>query len=335
MDYKKDYYKELGLNKDSSEEEIKKKYRKLAIKYHPDKNQGDKESEEKFKSVSEAYEVLSDNSKKQEYDTRSPNGNSFSQFGGQESSFFGGGMNSSFFNQFFGGNSPFGNFSGKEEFSENLDININVDIDFKQIYKNDKIKVKYNKLISCDDCKGTGFDKSGHSDDCDVCDGTGINNGRDCEYCQGTGKIHSDKCKKCNGEKVILKETEIELQNISEIRSSNRNLQYGYGSQSKYYKDRVGSLILNINIINRSKCSIINNYDLISELDIHFQDAIDGSKIYYTHVDDTKLEIKLPNKTKDKDTIKIKEKGLLRQNGKRADLYLKLNIVIDYDKLNI
>ena len=334
MDYNKDYYKELGLNKDSSEEEIKKKYRKLAIKHHPDKNQGDKESEEKFKSISEAYEVLSDNTKKQEYDTRSPNGKSYSPFGGFESSFFGGG-GSSFFNQFFGGSSPFGDFFRNEEFSENLDINININIDFKQIYQNDKITIKYNKFINCDDCKGTGFDQSGQSDECDVCDGTGINNGRTCEYCQGSGKIYSGKCKICKGEKVILKETELLLQDISEIRGSTKNVQYGYGSQSKYYKDKVGSLILNINTINRSKCTIVNNYDLISTVDVHYQDAIDGSKINYTHVDDSNLEIKLPIKTNNNDTIKLKEKGLLKQDGKRADLYLKINIVIDYDKLNI
>jgi len=333
MDYNKDYYKELGLNKDSSEEEIKKKYRKLAIKYHPDKNQGNKESEEKFKSISEAYEVLSDITKKQEFDTRSPNGKSYSPFGGFESSFFGGG--SDIFNQFFGGNSPFGNFYKREEFSENLDININVNIDFKQIYQNDKIAIKYNKFINCDDCNGTGFDKSGQSYDCDVCDGTGLNNGRTCEYCQGTGKIHSEKCKKCNGEKVILKETEVILQNISEIRGNSRNVQYGYGSQSKYYREKVGSLILNINSINNSKCSIINNYDLILTLDIHYQDAIDGNKIDYIHVDDSKLEIQLPNKTKNDDIIKIKDKGLLKNDGKRADLYLKINIIIDYTKLNI
>lgn len=335
MDYNKDYYKELGLNKDSSEEEIKNKYRKLAKQHHPDKNQGNKESEEKFKSISEAYEVLSDGTKKNEYDTRSPNGNSYSQFGGFESSFFGGGGGSSFFNQFFGGNSPFGDFFRTDEFSENLDINININIDFKQIYKNDKVTIKYNNFVNCDDCGGTGFDKTGQSDDCDVCDGTGLNNGRTCEYCQGTGKIHSGKCKTCNGEKVILKESEVTLQNISEIRGSTRNVQYGYGSQSKYYREKVGSLILNINSINNSKCNIINNYDLISTLDIHYQDAIDGNKIHYIHVDDSKLEIKLPNKTKDGDTIKIKEKGLLRQDGKRSDLYLKINVVIDYDKLNI
>jgi len=330
MDYNKDYYKDLGLNKDSSDEEIKKKYRKLALKHHPDKNQGDKNSEEKFKIISEAYEVLSDDTKKQEYDTRSPNGKSYSSF---NSSFFGGGQD--IFSHFFGENSPFGNFFRSEEFTEQLDISINVNIDFKQIYKNDKITIKYKKFINCDECDGTGFDKSGESYDCVVCDGTGINNNRDCEYCQGTGKIHSGKCKKCNGEKVIIKETELLLQNISEIRGSNRNVQYGYGSQSKYYKDKVGSLILNINSINNSKCNIINNYDLISTLDIHFQDAIDGNKINYTHVDDSKLEIKLPNKTKNNDTIKIKEKGLLKQDGKRADLYLKINIIIDYDKLNI
>lgn len=331
MDYNKDYYKDLGLDKNATNSEIKKQYRTLSKKHHPDVNSG---NEEKFKIISEAYEVLSNSNKKQEYDTQSPNGNSYSpsNFSGFNFNFGSGG---DIFSQFFGGTNPFGSFFTREEFQENLDININLNIDIDQIYTNEKITLNYKKYVFCDNCDGTGFDKTGQSYDCDVCDSTGINNGTKCEYCQGTGKIFSDKCTTCNGEKTLLKDADVTLQNISEIRASTRSIQRGYGSQSKYYRDKVGSLVINLNVINSSKCKIINNYDLITNIDIHYQDAIDGNKIIYEHIDKTKIEIKLPNHTKNDDTLKVKEKGLLQRDGKRADLYLKINIIIDYDKLNL
>jgi len=335
MNYNKDYYKELGLDKNSQESEIKKQYRTLSKKYHPDVNNG---NDEKFKHITEAYEVLSDSNKKQEYDTRSPNGKSYSpgnSFGGFS---FGGNGVDDIFSQFFGGNpfgggSPFGNFFRREEFQENLDIQVNIDIDIDQIYNNENITIKYQKYVNCGECDGTGFDKTGNSDTCDVCEGTGINKGETCNFCQGTGKIYSGKCKVCNGEKIILTETDVTLQNTSEIRVSSRNIQRGYGNQSKYYRNKVGSLILNINVINSSKCKIVNNYDLSTTIDIHFQDAIEGNKIVYDHIDKSKIEIKLPEKTKNGDNFKVKERGLLKPDGKRADLYLKINIIIDYNKL--
>lgn len=331
MDYNKDYYNELGIDKNATNSEIKKQYRTLSKKHHPDVNGG---KDEKFKLISEAYEILSDSNKKQEYDTRSPNGNSYSQFNPFGGFSFGGTGFEDMFGQVFGGNSQFGSFFRREEFAENLDINININIDINNIYNNNKIVIKYQKYIKCEDCDGTGFDKTGHSDTCDVCDGKGINNGKICDYCQGTGKIHSGKCKVCNGEKIILKDSEVTLQNISEIRNSTRSIQRGYGSQSKYYRDKIGSLILNITNINTSKYEIVNNYDLNTIIDIHYQDAIDGNKIIYNHIDNSKIEIKIPEKTKNNDTFKVKEKGLLKNDGKRADLYLKINIIIDYDKLN-
>lgn len=337
MDYNKDYYNELGIDKNATNSEIKKQYRTLSKKHHPDVNGG---KDEKFKLISEAYEILSDSNKKQEYDTRSPNGNSYSpntfsgfnfnfQDGGEIfSQFFGGGGNP------FGAGSPFGSFFRNTEFAENLDIHININININQIYENEKITINYKKYISCDNCDSTGFDKTGHSDQCEVCDGTGVNNNKVCDYCKGSGKIYSGKCSVCNGEKIILKDTEVTLQNISEIRESSNNLQRGYGSQSKYYNNKIGNLLLNIIFTNDSKYKIVNNYDLSTTIDIHYQDAINGDKITYIHLDSTKIEIKLPEKTKNDDVLKIKERGLLKNDGKRADLYLKINIIIDYDKLN-
>lgn len=341
MDYNKDYYKELGLNKDATDDDIKKTYRKLAHQYHPDKNNGDKDSELKFQKINEANSILSDTKTKQEYDTRSPHGKAYSPnpFGAGFEFHFGNGA-SDIFSQFFGGanTNPFGNFGGfgnpfqqREEFRENLDINISSTINLKQIYLNENLSIKYYKLIHCDDCKGTGFDIHSKSDQCEVCNGTGKNNGQTCEYCMGNGKIHSGQCKKCKGEKLISKEAEVNIGNVFQLRNNVRNAYRGYGHQSKYYRDKVGSLILNINI-DRNDDFQVNGNELHKTIDVHFQDAIDGNEILYTHIDDTQIKIKLPTKTNNNNIIRIKDKGLLNGNT-RADLYLKINILIDYERI--
>lgn len=340
MDYNKNYYNILGLDKEASEEDIKKSYRKLAHQYHPDKNNGNKESESKFKEINEAYSILSDSKNKQEYDMRSPNGKSYSSFNNS----FGGFGNSGFefhfggaddlFKQFFGnGFNPFGGFSQREEFRENLDIAINSKINLKQIYLNDKLTLKYNRLIHCDSCNGTGFDKESEPDTCDVCNGTGKNKGRTCDFCLGAGKIYHGQCKNCNGEKLVRKETEISIQNLYQIRGNVRNIHGGYGHQSKYYRDKIGNLILNIQVERNDNYEIRNDFELHKIIDVHFQDAIDGSEIIIPHIDDSKIKIKLPQKTKNSDIIRIKEKGLLKNENVRDDLYLKINIIIDYERV--
>ena len=346
MDYNKNYYHELGLDKNTSQEDIKKSYRSLAHKHHPDKNGGNKESETRFQKINEAYSVLSDNKLKQEYDQRSPHGKSyspFSSFGGNGFEFhFSNGGPGDIFSQFFGGNSPFGNpfgnfgggFNFREEFRENLDINVSTTINLKQIYLNEKLNIKFNKFTHCEDCNGTGFDKNSKSDTCEICDGTGKHGGKSCEYCQGEGKIYTEQCKTCKGDKVILRETEVAIQNLFQLRDSIKNAHRGYGHQSKYYREKVGSLILNINIDRNDGYQIINNFDLNKTIDVHFQDAIDGKEILYSHIDGMNIKIKLPEKTKNNDVIRVKEKGLLKnENDNRGDLYLKTNIMIDYERI--
>lgn len=338
MDYNKNYYKELELDKNASDDDIKKSFRKLAMKYHPDKNNGDKKAELKFQKINEANENLSDTNKKIEYDQRSPHGksynpNPFGDFGDIFSQMFGGGhpFGHPFGNPF---GSPFGSKETYHEFREILDINISTTINLKQIYLNEKLSVKYKKYVHCEDCQGTGFDTSDEGDSCDICDGTGKStDGSNCEYCMGSGKIHSEQCKTCKGDKIILKDNEITIQNISQLRSSNQNISRGNGHQSKYYRERVGALILNINLDRNDEYQIINGFELHRTLNIHFQDAIDGSEITFVHVDDSVIKIKLPIKTKNDDIIRIKDKGLLKTENIRSDLFLKLNIIIDYNRV--
>lgn len=334
MDYNKNYYEILEIDKNSSSDDIKKQYRKLSKIYHPDViNTGD---EHKFKEINNAFEILSDPKLKQEYDQRSPHGKSYSPYqsfgSGFEFHFGGGGSFNDIFSQFFGGNSPFGSHF-REEFHENLDVHVNVSINLKQIYQNENLNIKFKKFVHCHDCKGTGFDKNSHSETCDVCNGTGINKNRTCEYCQGEGKIYTGTCKTCHGEKVILKDSDVTIQNLFQLRGNVRNAHSGYGHQSKYYREKVGNLILNVNIIRTDDFQVVNNYELHKTIDVHFQDAIDGSELIYQHIDDSTIKIKLPEKTKNNDVVRIKEKGLLMNETNRSDLYLKINIIIDYGRI--
>jgi molecular chaperone DnaJ len=337
MDYNKNYYQDLGLDKNCSQDDIKKAYRKLAHQYHPDKNKTG--NDDKFKEISAAYAVISDSKQKQEYDQRSPHGNSYTPFnafnGGGFEFHFGNGSPNDIFSQFFGQNSPFSNHFGfqREEFIENLDVNLSAKINLKQIYLNENLAIKFKRYLHCEDCKGTGFDKESKSDQCEMCDGTGRNYGKVCEYCRGDGKIYTEQCKKCNGEKITLKDTEVTLQNLFQIRDSLRNAHRGYGHQSKYYREKIGSLILNITVDRNDEFKIVNNYDLSKTIDIHYQDAIDGIEIIYTHIDNNIIKIKLPGKSKNNDIIRIKEKGLLKNENLRGDLYLKINIIIDYERV--
>jgi len=342
MDYNKNYYKDLGLDKDSNKEDIKKAFRKLAHKYHPDKNKGDKQSEAKFQKVNEANSILSNEKTKTEYDQRSPNGKSYSPFGGQGFEFnFGGGGTQGFgdiFNQFFGGGSPFEGggfnpFQRQEEFRENLDIQINTTINLKQIYNNEKLTLKYKKNVSCKTCDGTGFDKESVPDLCDACDGTGVYNGRTCEYCRGEGKIYSGECKTCKGQKVVVNDAEVVVQSIFQLRNGIRNIHRGYGHQSKYYRNKVGSLILTVQVDRNDKFEIANNVELHNKIDVHYQDAIDSKEIPFKHVDDSTIKVKIPEKTKNGDVVIIPNKGLLMNNNNRSDLFLKINIIIDYDRV--
>jgi len=325
MELNKDYYSILGINKNSSDIDIKKSYRKKANTTHPDKHGGD---DSEFKEINEAYQTLGDKNKKAIYDSQSPYGKNYTNKFNFNDPF------SSIFEHFFNfGRQNFNGFSTQEEFIEDLDIIANIDIDLKHIYNNDPITIKYNKQIKCPSCRGTGFDRNSESFKCEVCDGKGVDNfGFKCESCLGEGKIYSGTCNTCNGNKVINQEQEITLEKTYTIRKSSKNINRGYGHHSRYYRNKVGTLIVNINFIKNDKYDI-DNYDLYYTKNIHFQDAIDGNKITHLHIDNSKIKLKLNKNTKDGDIIKIEKHGLLRDDNSRGDLYIKINIIIDYDKI--
>lgn len=233
---KRDYYEVLGVERSASADEIKKAYRKAALKYHPDKNPGDKEAEEKFKEAAEAYDVLSNPDKKARYDqfghagmngpagggTYSSGGFSmediFSQFGDIFGGHFGGG---------FGGFSGFGGFGGSaggaRRVNRGSDLRVKVRLTLKEIVNGTTKKLKISKFVVCDQCGGSGARTPSGVSKCKTCNGTGVvtevvdsffgrtQTQRACPTCQGSGEVITDPCPKCKGEGVVRGEEVVEI----------------------------------------------------------------------------------------------------------------------------
>lgn len=332
MDPNINYYNILGVDKSASYVDIKKAFRKKASETHPDKRGGD---DNKFKNINDAYQVLGNKENKTKYDSISPHGKNYTGGGfGNFGSFSFNHDPTSIFDMFFGkGFEGFSTRKQYEEFKEDLDIVANMNIDLKRIYENKPITIKYKRRVKCTNCKGTGFDRESESYQCEVCDGRGIDMyGFKCASCLGEGKIYAGTCENCNGDKVIIKEQEIVLEKIYSIRGSTKNIHRGFGHQSKYYREKVGVLIVNINFIG-DKNYKIKNYDLLYTKNIHFQDILDNKEILYHHIDHSQIKLKLPEKTKDGQSIRLKNKGLLKGDSVRGDLYINVNIIIDYDRI--
>lgn len=226
---KRDYYEILEVPKNASADEIKKAYRKKAIQYHPDKNPGDKVSEEKFKEAAEAYEVLSDDQKRQRYDQFGHAG-----VGGAAGGGFGGAsMNMedifSHFGDIFGGHfGGFGGFggsqrSGGQRVRRGSDLRVKVKLNLSEIATGVEKKIKVKKYVSCSHCNGTGAAHGSQPVNCTTCHGTGrvtrvqqtilgqMQTASDCPTCGGDGKIIKDKCSNCNGEGIVREDEVISI----------------------------------------------------------------------------------------------------------------------------
>jgi len=224
---KRDYYEVLGVDKNASEDDIKKAYRRIAIKYHPDRNPGDKEAEEKFKEAAEAYDVLHDPQKRQQYDQFGFNGpGGMGGFGG-----FGGGFSMddifSMFGDVFGGRGGFGGFGGfggghQAPQHRGSDLRLKVRMSLQEVATGVTKKFKVRKDITCNHCHGTGSE-DGQTDSCPTCHGSGVvtrttqslfgmmQTQSVCPTCQGEGRIIKNKCHECGGSGVVKGEEVVEI----------------------------------------------------------------------------------------------------------------------------
>ena len=233
MAEKRDYYEVLGVQKNANADEIKKAYRKAAIKYHPDKNPGDKEAEEKFKEAAEAYDVLSNPDKRARYDQFGHAGMSGAAGGGAGGfgGFSGGGFSmEDIFSQFgdifgghFGGGFRSSGGGGARHVNRGSDIRVRVKLTLAEIANGVTKKLKINKTVACDKCGGTGAKDANSYSSCPTCNGTGyvtrVENtffGRMqtqgvCPTCGGSGKVVTAQCDKCKGEGTLRGQEVVEI----------------------------------------------------------------------------------------------------------------------------
>jgi len=327
---KRDYYEVLGVAKGASAEEIKKAYRKMAIKYHPDKNPGDKEAEEKFKEAAEAYDVLSNPDKKARYDQF---GHSGMNSGG---GFSGGGFSmDDIFSQFgdifgghFGGFGGFGNFGstsrGGRRVNRGSDIRIRVKLDLKEIAHGAEKKVKINKQVSCKACNGRGAKSEADIRTCDTCKGSGqvtrvtqtflgaMQTASTCPTCNGEGKIISKPCSACSGSGLVKEMEEISFKIPAGVAQGMQLTVQGKGNAAKRGGVN-GDLLVVIEEDVHPELQRDGN-DLIYSLFVSVPDAILGMDAEIPSVDG-KLRIKVEPGTQSGKILRLRGKGLPDVNG--------------------
>lgn len=331
----KNYYDILGVSKNATQDDIKKAYRALVKKYHPDLHPGDEAAAEKFKEINEANEVLSDEKKRKNYDTfGDPNGN-MGGFGGQGGAGFSGfGGFEDIFGDIFGG---FGGRSARAQTkTKGADITLELSLSFLDAAKGCTREIVYNRNETCKDCKGTGAKGGTAYKTCSKCGGSGqiqytTGNGffrsvsvRPCDECGGTGKQIIEQCPTCKGKGYAKATTKFTVNIPAGADTGSYITKQGYGEASKNGGPS-GDLIIVIKV-EPSKLFRRKNFDLYVDVPISFKTAALGGKIHIPLIDET-LEYTIPEGTQNGKIFFVRGKGIKGMRGS-GDLYIVVNVEV-------
>lgn len=328
---KRDYYEVLGVEKSASADEIKKAYRKKAIQYHPDRNPGDKEAEEKFKEAAEAYEVLSNPDKRARYDQFGFAGVDGAASGGGFGG-FGGGMSMddifSMFGDIFGGRGGFGGFSGggqtRQRRYRGSDLRVKVKLNLKEISTGVEKKFKLKKYVQCPHCHGTGAEGNSGVETCPTCHGTGsvtrtqqsifgmMQTQTVCPQCGGEGKIIKNKCKECQGEGIIYGEEVVSVKIPAGVAEGMQVTINGKGNAGKH-NGVSGDLLVLIEEEKHPEL-IRDESDLIYNLLLSVPTAALGGTVEIPTIDG-KAKIKIEPGTQPGKVLRLRGKGLPKLNS--------------------
>jgi molecular chaperone DnaJ len=331
---KRDYYEVLGVGKNASKDEIKKAYRKLAIQYHPDKNQGNKEAEEKFKEATEAYEVLSDDKKKASYDqfgfagVDGMNGqHDYSNFSGFEDIF--GGDFSSIFDTFFGGGRRSGGGAQRGPRSGS-NLRYDIEIPFKDAVFGTKVEIQYSREESCTACKGTGG--TGRKV-CKTCGGAGqvrqsagfFSLAQTCPSCGGEGYVIENPCKECRGSGLQKKRQKIMVTVPSGAEDGKRLKISGQGDAGPN-GGTYGDLFVYIRVLPH-KLFERQGADLYCAIPVSITQATLGCEIQVETLAGKTIKLKVPAGSTNGKLLRVREEGV-PLIGHTGDFYLKLMVQI-------
>ncbi len=322
-----DYYDLLGIKKGVDEKEIKKAYRRLARKYHPDLNPGDKGAEKKFKEINEAYEILSDSKKKAEYD----------QFG--KTDFSGGGGFNGFGSQGFGGSEDmysdfsdlFRHFRQEDQVIRGDDLSTRIDISLEEAYQGVTKQIRLSRAVSCKSCRGTGAEAS---QTCPSCKGAGsikqsrgmFRMSQPCPSCNGSGKVVTRVCNACRGNGSTVKAETIKVKIPPGADTGSRVKLKGMGGAGMK-GGPAGNLFIELTVTPHPLFKREGNH-LYVDVPITIGEAVLGGKIKVPTLDGS-VTMTLPQGTDSGKKFRLKGKGIPnRQTGKAGDEYAIINIVV-------
>ena len=329
---KRDYYEILGVSRASTEQEIKSAYKKLALQYHPDRNPGDKEAEEKFKEAAEAYSVLSDSEKRARYDNFGHEGIGGGGFSGFDPDVFA--DFSDILGDFFGFGDIFGNSRrGRHRPQRGADLRYDLTIEFEEAVFGVKAKIKIPRAQTCSECNGTGADPKHRPIVCTTCNGQGqvrfqqgfFTISRTCSTCHGTGQIVKEPCSVCQGAGRVQKEKVLEIKIPAGVESGSRLRVAGEG-ESGMNGGPPGDLYV---VISDSEHSFFRRQgaDVYCEIPISFAQAALGAEISVPTLSG-KEKLKIPEGTQTGTVFRFRGRGVVDLSGRaKGDQLVAVTVV--------
>lgn len=346
---KRDYYEVLGIDKNASEDEIKKAYRKLAIKYHPDRNPDSKEAEEKFKEAAEAYDVLHDPQKRQQYDQfgfNAPGAGGFGGFG--ETGGFSMDDIFSMFGDVFGGHGGFGGFSGfggegsrQRPQYRGSDLRLKVKLSLQEIATGVTKKFKVKKDVTCTHCHGSGAENGSKSETCPTCHGSGVvvktvrtmlgmmQTQTECPTCHGEGSVIKDKCHQCHGTGVVKGEEIVEIKIPAGVAEGMVVNVPGKGNAGQ--RNGISGNIQVYIEEEENDTFIRDGQDIVYNLLLDFPTAALGGDVEIPTLEGTRVRIKIDAGTQPGKTLRLRGKGLPAVQGYgsgKGDLVVHISVFV-------
>lgn len=334
----KSYYEILGVSKSATTDEIKKAYNKLAIKYHPDKNKGDKAAEEKFKEITNAKEVLLDTNKRAYYDRTGSTTNQAGGPGGgggfHSSSDFGSGFSdfdlNDILNQFMGGSS--GGSRSAPRNNKGRDLEYNMDITLEEAFFGIEKTIKFQTLCKCVSCNGSGA-KDSVVNQCPSCNGNGSTYSsrgffkiqQTCNKCNGVGKHIPNPCSSCKG---VGSKNDTKAVNIKVNQGIENNVKMKFDNEGEAgsFGAKSGDLYVNIHI-QKHKNFTLKNKDLYIDLSVNYITAILGDTVQIKGIDSSTINLIIPQYSQHGQVLQVPSQGMKYFNSnKRGNLYINLNI---------